>query len=71
MQAIGRNASHITAGALNPTDAVTRPSDAARLYPGAVEATPMTVADTQYLVLAFRDTPAEVQVRKPDFRVPP
>ena len=45
MNSMGRKARTMMAGACRPTAATTRPSEAARLYPGAVEATPMTMPD--------------------------
>ncbi len=47
MQSIGMNATHMIAGAGEPDGAATRPSDTARLYAGAVEATPMTMLETR------------------------
>ncbi len=46
----------ITAGAWNPIPwtATTNPSVAARLYPGAVDATPITRLDTQPSAPVFR-----------------
>src|SRR5579862_8884921 len=44
---IGMNARTATIGAPRPTTATINPSVAARLYAGAVEATPMTVAETR------------------------
>ena len=46
----------ITAGAWNPIPwtATTNPSVAARLYPGAVDATPITRLDTQPRAPVFR-----------------
>jgi hypothetical protein len=46
MSSIGRKARNMMAGACRPTAATTRPSEAARLYPGEVEATPMTMPDS-------------------------
>src|SRR5580693_8984686 len=43
---IGTNAITATIGEPSPTTATMNPSVAARLYAGAVEATPMTVAET-------------------------
>ena len=45
MKSIGRNARIITAGDCRPTASATAPIVAARLYAGAVEATPMTTLD--------------------------
>ena len=45
MQSIGRNARIMTAGACRPTASTTTPIVAARLYAGAVEATPITTLD--------------------------
>ena len=49
-------ATSITAGAWNPIPptATTNPSVAARLYPGAVDATPITRLDTQPSAPVFR-----------------
>src|SRR5579871_2870637 len=54
MKNIGMNATHMIAGDANPTDAATTPSDAARLYPGAVEATPMTTLEMNPSAPDFR-----------------
>src|SRR4051794_9934983 len=56
MRSIGTKAASMMAGACTPTPATatTRPSDAARLYPGAVEATPMTTLDTKPIAPVFR-----------------
>src|SRR2546423_6359298 len=43
MNNIGMNATMMTKGVLNPTKKTTKPSVAARLYAGAVEATPITM----------------------------
>ena len=50
------NETIITAGAWNPIPwtATTNPSVAARLYPGAVDATPITRLDTQPSAPVFR-----------------
>src|SRR6476646_10003240 len=45
MKSIGRNARIITAGDCRPTASTTALMVAARLYAGAVEATPMTTLD--------------------------
>ena len=45
MKSIGRNARIITAGDCRPTASTTAPIVAARLYAGAVEATPITTLD--------------------------
>src|SRR5215218_2918560 len=45
MSSMGTNASHRTAGDCSPTAAATKPKVAARLYPGAVEATPITTLE--------------------------
>ena len=45
MKSIGRNARIITAGDCRPTASATAPIVAARLYAGAVEATPITTLD--------------------------
>ena len=49
MQSIGMKATRSTAGAASPTPctATMNPSVAARLYPGAVEATPMTTFESE------------------------
>jgi hypothetical protein len=46
MNSMGRKARNMMAGACRPTAATTRPREAARLYPGAVEATPMTMPES-------------------------
>src|SRR3954468_6212711 len=46
MNSMGMNASSMITGDCRPTTAATSPRTAARLYPGAVEATPMTVLDS-------------------------
>ncbi len=53
MSSIGRKASQRIAGAWKPTSSATKPSTAARLYPGAVEATPMTTLETKPIALLF------------------
>src|ERR1700733_2142352 len=47
VSSIGMKASSATTGAPRPTTATMNPSVAARLYAGAVEATPMTTLDTR------------------------
>ena len=51
---IGMNASSATAGALRPTAATTKNKVAARLYAGAVEATPITTLETRPSAPPFR-----------------
>ena len=45
MNSIGTKASQRIAGDWKPTSIATKPRTAARLYPGAVEATPMTTLE--------------------------
>src|SRR5512141_238772 len=45
MHSIGMNATHMIAGAWTPTASATSPSETARLYAGAVDATPITMFD--------------------------
>src|SRR5215208_3859045 len=47
MNSIGRNASNMMIGDLSPTVWATPPRVAARLYPGAVDATPMTTLESR------------------------
>ena len=51
---MGTNAITVTAGAWSPMAATTNPSVAARLYAGAVEATPTTVLEMSPRAPAFR-----------------
>src|SRR5581483_1359328 len=71
MHAIGMNEIHMIAGALNATAAVTRPSEAARLYAGAVEATPTTVAEARPRAPAFRPLLSTAPPRPPGRPAPP
>src|ERR1700704_5195919 len=56
---IGTNASTATSGAFSPTAATTKNSVAARLYAGAVDATPITTLDTRPRAPVLRPLPPD------------
>src|SRR5688572_9525600 len=58
MNRIGRNAISMMTGAFAPTSWLMPPRTAATLYPGAVEATPITMLDSRPIAPSLRPLPA-------------
>ncbi len=67
MNAIGKNATRITAGDWKPSrrTAAMKPSVAARLYAGAVDATPITMFETNAIAFFFSARPDRPEPRRP------